>query len=98
MTPQAPLRDTDYASEIATAKLPSGSTGESFVAIERIYVKQAQQTEIRFSWWEGTRMMPRPLDLPESELLPLMRDAIMAGVFSEEFLRGLAVALRERAA
>ena len=84
-----PLRDTAYAREIATAKLPSGSSGQSFVAIERIYVKQAEQTEIRFSWWEGARMVPRPLDLPEAELLPLLREAMNNGVFSREFLAGL---------
>jgi hypothetical protein len=33
--------------------------------------------------------MPRPLDLPEDELLPLLRAACQAGVFSEAFLRGL---------
>ncbi len=58
------LRDTKYARELATAKLPSGPSGSAFVAIERIYVKQAEQVEIRFSWWEGSRMMPRPLGLP----------------------------------
>jgi hypothetical protein len=84
-----PLRDTRYARELATAKLPSGPGGNSFVAIERIFVKQAEQVEIRFSWWEGSRMMPRPLDLPEDELLPLMRVAIRAGVFSEAFVESL---------
>jgi hypothetical protein len=34
-------------------------------------------------------MMPRPLDLPEDELLPLLRAACQAGVFSEAFLQGL---------
>jgi hypothetical protein len=84
-----PLRDTRYARELATAKLPSGTGGNSFVAIERIFVKQAEQVEIRFSWWEGSRMMPRPLDLPEDELLPLVRAAIRAGVFSEAFVESL---------
>jgi hypothetical protein len=43
-------------------------------------------------------MMPRPLDLPESELLPLLREAIRAGVFSKEFLDALQEELTERAA
>jgi hypothetical protein len=89
------LRDTKYARELATAKLPSGPSGSSFVAIERIHVKQADQVEIRFSWWEGSRMMPRPLDLPEEELLPLLRCAFRAGVFSEAFTEGLRVVLNE---
>jgi hypothetical protein len=84
-----PLRDTKYARELATAKLPSGSTGNSYVAIERIFVKQMEQVEIRFSCWEGSRMMPRALDLPEDELLPLIRAAIREGVFSEAFMESL---------
>ena len=95
MIKSAPLRDTDYAREVATARRPSGTTGQAFVAIERIHVKQAGQDEVRFSWWEGNRMMPRPLDLPESELLPLIRDAIDVGVFSAEFLAGLRKLLSE---
>jgi hypothetical protein len=91
MTP--PLRDTRYAREIASAKLPSGPRGKSFVAIERIFVKKAKQEEIRFSLWEGSRMMPRPLDLPEQELLPLLQAAIGAGVFSEAFVDDLRAAL-----
>ena len=98
MAPEPPLRDTNYAREIATARLPSGTTGRSFVAIERIYVKQARQEEIRFSWWEDSRMMARPLDLPESELLPLIREAIAKDVFSSEFLGSLQKLLSERAA
>ena len=83
------LRDTRYARELASAKLPSGPGRKSFVAIERIHVKQADQVEIRFSSWEGTRMLPRPLDLPEEELLPLLEAALRGGVFSETFARGL---------
>ena len=84
-----PLRDTKYARELASAKLPSGSTGTSYVAIERIFVKQMEQVEIRFSCWEGSRMLPRALDLPEEELLPLIRAAIREGVFSEAFMESL---------
>jgi hypothetical protein len=83
------LRDTKYARELATAKLPAGPGGKSFVAIERIHVKQADQVEIRFSSWEGTKMLPRALDLPEEELLPLLAAALQAGVFSETFTEGL---------
>lgn len=83
------LRDTRYARELANAKLPSGPGGKSFVAIERIHVKAADQVEIRFSGWEGARMMPRPLDLPEEELLPLLEAAFRGGVFSDGFTQGL---------
>jgi hypothetical protein len=80
-----PLRDTKYARELATARLPSGPGGTSYAAIERILVTQTGQIEVRFSLWQGSRMMPRPLDLPEDELLPLLRAACQAGVFSEAF-------------
>lgn len=82
------LRDTRYARELAAAKLSSGPGGKTFVGIERIHVKQTDQIEIRFSSWEGTRMLPRALDLPEEELLPL-EAALRAGVFTETFARGL---------
>ncbi len=59
------------------------------MAIERIHVKQADQVEIRFSSWDGDRLLPRPLDLPEAELLPLIEAAIREGVFSETFTDGL---------
>jgi hypothetical protein len=91
------LRDTRYWKELATAKLPSGSSKKSAVAIERIFVKRAKQVEIRFSQWEGSKMMPRPLDLPEEELLPLLSAAIRTGVLSEEFLVGLKRVLSELA-
>ena len=90
-----PLRDTKYAREIATAKLPSGPGAEAYAAIERIFVKQTEQIEIRFSWWEGTRMMPRPLDVPEEELLPLLKAACQTGVFSDVFVQELRALLEE---
>ncbi len=40
-------------------------------------------------------MVIRPLDLPESELLPLMRAAIAEGVFSRLFLQGLDQTLQD---
>ena len=89
-----PRRDTEYALEIATARLPSGKADDT-VALERLYVKEAAQYEIRFSWWKGKQMMNRPLDLPEDELLPLMREAIKKNVFSDGFLVGLKQLLAE---
>ena len=77
------VRDTDYATEIATAQDAQGQT------IERIHVKEWDRPEIRFSWWKDGKMMMRPLDLPEDELLSLLRDAIQKRVFSDEFLREL---------
>ena len=57
--------------------------------IERIFVKHHGQEEIRFSWWPGGRFSTRPLDLPEHELLELMREAIKNGVLTPTFVDGL---------
>lgn len=81
------MRDTPYAREIVSV---TDAIGQS---IERIFVKEHQQEEIRFSWWKNGKIVPRPLDLPEGELLPLMCDAIQKGVFSPAFLKGLHEAL-----
>jgi hypothetical protein len=59
------------------------------VAIERIEVRKTGRVEIRFSRWQGTKMMPRALALGEEELLPLVEAALRDGVFSEEVVRDL---------
>ncbi len=76
------MRDTSYATELAHADIGGHR-------IERLHVKHQGQEEIRFSWWKDGRMAMRPLDLPEHELLPLLRKAIENGVFTEGFLREL---------
>jgi hypothetical protein len=77
------MRETKYAREIVSTDTIGGGR------IERIYVKENGQEEIRFSWWREARLIPRPLDLPETELLELMRDAIDKGVFTPTFVNGL---------
>ena len=59
-------------------------------------VKESGQEEIRFSWWKDGRFAPRPLDLPEDELLALFRKAIKEGIFTEPFLNGLAEVIANR--
>ena len=83
------MRDTNYAREIASADIG----GER---LERILVKESGVEEIRFSWWKNGRFTPRPLDLPEPELLDLMRKAIANGVFTEAFLAGLETIVANR--
>lgn len=83
-----PKRKTDYANEIA-------SSGEGNHRIERLYVKEQDQVEIRFSWWNNDKMALRPLDLPEHELLQMMKEAIHEGVFTEGFLKDLTGLLYE---
>lgn len=77
------MRDTPYATELKTAEDAVGQR------IERLYVKNLAREEIRFSWWKDGQLMIRPLDLPEDELLTLMKTAIEQGVFRDEFLLGL---------
>lgn len=77
------MGDTDYARQIKAVSGPSGET------IERIFVKQYQQEEIRFSWWPGGNFVPRALDVTEDELLPLLSQAIVGGVFTDRFLKDL---------
>lgn len=85
------MRDTPYARELASAKLDG-------CRIERLFVKPQSREEIRFSYREGGKMAMRPLDLPEEELLPLMRQAIEKGVSSDAFIRDLGAVPAARSA
>jgi len=76
------MRETSYASEIASAEIDGGR-------IERIRLRENDQVEIRFSWWKDGRVQARPLELPEGELLVLLGEAIRKQVFSNDFLTGL---------
>jgi hypothetical protein len=81
------MRDTSYAEELATAtyEFPDGSEGR----IERLRFKETEQEGIRFSWWKDNRLMPRPLDATEDELLALLENALEKDVFSKSFLAKL---------
>ena len=77
------MRDTPYATEIATASDEWGHT------IERLFIKGQDREEIRFSYWKDGNITPRPLDLGEDDLLELIGRAIEQSIFSDDFLRGL---------
>ena len=81
------MTDTPYATVLRLAEDAAGQR------IERLYAKGTAREEIRFSWWKDGRFMPRPLDLPENELLVLMSAATENGVFEDEFLIGLRSAI-----
>src|SRR2546423_341487 len=86
----APLRDTPYATELAHGSItfPSKTEGR----IERLRFKEgldAGLEGIRFSGWKDGRMIPRPLDATEDQLLELLKDSIEERVFSERFLAEL---------
>lgn len=84
------MRDTDYATELAHAALVDGD-GE--VRIERLRIKASGAEEVRFSWWRQGRLIPRPLDLPESQLVTLVARAVATGVLSPAFLARVQAAL-----
>jgi hypothetical protein len=84
------MRDTDYATELAMAEDGHGQR------IERLHIKAYDRPEIRFSWWPGGAMAPRPLDLPEDELLSLMGLAFDNAVFSSAFEAGLLMIIAQR--
>ena len=83
------MRDRKNATRIAAAEIGGHR-------IERLHAEGDGREEIRFSWWKDGRMQTRPLDLPERELLPLMKVAIGEQVFSEDFLQGLQSVLLDR--
>jgi hypothetical protein len=79
------MRDTAYATELASVAIGDNR-------IERLFVKDENQEEIRFSWWPNGNMANRPLDLPEEQLIALLARGIQGGVLSSLFLPRLIVA------
>lgn len=89
-SPLPALRDTPYATELAHGSFtfPGGTEGR----IERLRFKhgsEAGQEGIRFSWWKDGRMVPRPLDATEDQLLMLLANAFQQGVFTVRFVNVL---------
>ncbi|WP_125940046.1 hypothetical protein [Methylobacterium indicum] len=82
------LRSTRYADELVSA-------GDEGGRIERIHIHKLGTVEIRFSWWKNGHFQPRPLDVTEDELLPLIQEAIEKGVFSDNFLIALSSILKK---
>jgi hypothetical protein len=81
------MRDTKYATELKTASLSLANNEEA--RFERLYVKGTAEEEIRFSWWNEDRIIPRPLELSEEHLLQLFRIAIDKRIFADGFLSRL---------
>ena len=78
------MRETKYARELCEPGLIQFTAIEEG-RIERIFVKPLGQEEIRFSAWKNGKMLVRPLDLMERDLLRLLADALSKDVFSQEF-------------
>ena len=85
------MRSTTYADELtdpAVYSFPDDSEGR----IERLQFKQGPaegQMGYRFSWWRDNRIIPRPLDVTESEFIALMKSAVDGNVFSTKTIAAL---------
>lgn len=73
------MRDTDYAKELVPPAVLKYDDGHE-ARLERLQMKETGEVEIRLSWWKHGRLIPRPLDLPESDLLRLLAKGIRQGV------------------
>jgi hypothetical protein len=77
------MRDTDYATELvppAVVKFPDGDEAR----LERLHIKSNESVAVRLSWWKDGRMMMRPLDLSEADLMRLLAKALRQGVLLPE--------------
>jgi hypothetical protein len=82
------MRKTRYALELCEPGVFQWPTG-SEARIEKLLIRESNEEEIRFSWWKDGKMVTRPLDLSEDDLLVLFKDAFMKEVFSQRFRIGL---------
>lgn len=85
------MRKTGYAEEIVRGIVDLGGGHE--LRIERLWIKDHEQEEIRFSWWKDGKFMTRPPDGTEEEWLRAFKDALREGVFTEKFLLELVRAI-----
>jgi hypothetical protein len=85
-----PINSTKYCDLLAQGITQEG---DDISAVERIFVKSLNREEIRFAWYKeknGTKQFRlRPLDLPEEELLELLKAGVDKGVFSKGFIESL---------
>lgn len=88
------MRDTKYAKELATAvvKVTGKGSVNSELRVERLFIKEHERDEVRWSWWKDGNMANRPADMTEEQLLELVQRGMAKGVFSTDFL----VALKNR--
>jgi hypothetical protein len=78
------MRDTEYATELRSASIEFGDGSEG--RIERLFVKQYEQEEIRFSWWKNGNLVMRPLDLTEDQLVTLVARGVRDGILTAQFV------------
>ncbi|KJL04451.1 hypothetical protein N178_12580 [Priestia aryabhattai B8W22] len=85
------LKETDYCQLVEQGRLEK----EDHVStVERIFVKEKGEYEIRFAYYKpnkknNERLVLRPLDLNEHDLYKVLMDAIDKDVFTDNFLNKL---------
>ena len=73
------MRETDYAKELTPPAVVTFPGGEE-ARLERLRIKKTSSVAIRLSWWKDGRIMMRPLDLPEADLMKLLAKGVRQGV------------------
>lgn len=78
------MRETKYAVELCEPGILPFPTGDE-ARIEKLHIKKTGEEEVRFSWWKDGKMIPRPLDLSENDLILLLQDALEKDVLTPIF-------------
>jgi hypothetical protein len=78
------MRETKYALELCDPGIRSWPNGEE-ARIEKLHIKETGKEEVRFSWWKNGKIVPRPLDLSEDDLILLFKDALSKDVLTPAF-------------
>ena len=91
------LKDTKYCTLIESAKTEVDENGYQY-AIENIVVKELNRDEIRLCIYKDVentngitvnRLVPRPIDVTEDELIELIKLGIQKGILSKTFITKL---------
>ena len=77
------MRETDYANELVSPAVVTFPDGDE-ARLERLLIKETGSVAIRLSWWKDGRIMMRPLDLPEADLVKLLAKGVRQGVLLPE--------------
>lgn len=97
--PQKPqVKETKYCTLLQTCKLEDEDDLGYTYAFEKIYIKELKREEIRICLYKDMRdrshkivnkLICRPCDLTEKQLLILLEKSIKEHLFSDEFLKYL---------
>jgi hypothetical protein len=75
------MREAKYAVELCDPGIRNFPNGDE-ARIEKLHIKKTGEEEVRFSWWKDGKMVPRPLDLSENDLILLLKNALSKDVFT----------------